>query len=369
MASVFSNLIYIGNFADMDTDESNQSNEEEFVAGTYTAADMSLHTIEFDDQNGDGVIWDDEAYDSDDDDDDDPPGELAYYDVGNGPQAQLADSTSDYTATITLADGSSFVTHVAVIQMQNGDVFLGEPQSYSGSLDNIDIRSIRLEPSPDTDFAGFYASNSMSNTSVVCFTRHTLVQTPDGPVNIARLRVGDLVETLDQGPRPVAWVGGQFHALPGIHAPIRISPGALGDGQPERALLVSPQHRILLRNKVAARMFGNPEVLVAAKALLPLPGVCQMPPTQSLTYWHLAFDAHEVIRANGAWAEALYPGPMACHALPEVALEELRVLMPGFGLSGVQMPLARPSPPMRQQTRLLQRVIQNKHVPVAPPPA
>ncbi|MEL7092028.1 MAG: Hint domain-containing protein [Pseudomonadota bacterium] len=358
MASVFSNLIFIGNFADMDTDESNTSNEADLVSGTYNASDMALHTLEFEDNNDDGVTWDDEMG---------PPQEYVYYDVGNGPQAQLLDSTSDYTATVTLADGSSFTTHIAVIQLQNGDVFLGEPASYSGSLDNLDIRSITLDPNPNTDFAGFYSSNSISNASIVCFTRHTMVQTPDGPVSIARLRIGDLVDTLDQGPRPVAWIGGQFHALPGVHAPIRIPPGALGAGQPARPLLVSPQHRILLRNKVAARMFGASEVLVAAKALLALAGVRQMPPDHSVTYWHLAFDAHEVIRANGAWAEALYPGPMACHALPEAALEELRVLMPGFGLSSVQMPLARPSPPMRQQTRLLMRVIKNRHVPVAPP--
>ncbi|MEL7166989.1 MAG: Hint domain-containing protein [Pseudomonadota bacterium] len=358
MASVFSNLIYIGNFAEMDTDESNRSNEAEFVAGTYGPSDMTIHTLEFQDNNDDGVTWDDEMG---------PPEEFVRYDVGNGPQSQLLDSTSDYTATVKLADGTTFTTHIAVIQLQNGDVFLGEPQSYSGRMDNIDIRSITLEPSPNTDFAGFYSSNSMTNTSVVCFTRHTMVQTPGGPVSIARLRIGDLVETLDKGPRPVAWIGGQFHALPRDHAPIRIPAGALGAGQPTRALLVSPQHRILLRNKVAARMFGCAEVLVAAKALLPLRGVTQMAPNKSLTYWHLAFDAHEVIHANGAWAEALYPGPMACHALPEAALEELRILMPGFGLSSVQTPLARPSPPMRQQVRLLERVMKNRHLPVAPP--
>jgi hypothetical protein len=52
----------------------------------------------------------------------------------------------------------------------------------------------------------------------------------------------------------------------------------LGPGVPARPLHVSPQHRILLRNRVAQRMFGAAEVLVAAKALLDLPGVTQLLP-------------------------------------------------------------------------------------------
>ena len=38
-------------------------------------------------------------------------------------------------------------------------------------------------------------------------------------------------------------------------------------------LYVSPQHRILVRSKIAQRMFDEPEVLIAAKHLLELEGI------------------------------------------------------------------------------------------------
>jgi hypothetical protein len=74
-----------------------------------------------------------------------------------------------------------------------------------------------------------------------------------------------------------------------------------------------------------------------------------------VTYWHFACEAHEIIRANGAWAETLYPGPMAGAALPAAAQEELLAIMGPDGLG----PLARPAPPLRRQTRLVGRVRRN----------
>ena len=49
--------------------------------------------------------------------------------------------------------------------------------------------------------------------------------------------------------------------------------GALGNGLPRRDLLVSRQHRMLVRSSIAGRMFGDKEVLVAAHHLTALPGV------------------------------------------------------------------------------------------------
>lgn len=65
-----------------------------------------------------------------------------------------------------------------------------------------------------------------------------------------------------------------------------------------------------MRSRIAARMFETEEVLVAAAQLVGLPGITTAPP-QAVTYLHLLFDRHEVVFANGAPSESLYPGPVA----------------------------------------------------------
>ena len=115
---------------------------------------------------------------------------------------------------------------------------------------------------------------------------------------------------------------------PDKHAPIRIAVGALGVGFPTRDLLVSPQHRILLSSEIAERVFGTREVLVCAKKLLDLPGVDQLSGDMPVTYWHILFEEHQIVKANGAWAESLFPGPQALKALDPLAVQEIADIMP-----------------------------------------
>ncbi|MEO0336028.1 MAG: Hint domain-containing protein, partial [Pseudomonadota bacterium] len=63
----------------------------------------------------------------------------------------------------------------------------------------------------------------------------------------------------------------------------------LGNGAPERDMLVSPQQRMLITSDVAAVMFDEREVLVAAKHLTGLDGVDQVQ-TGAVSYMHLMFD-------------------------------------------------------------------------------
>ena len=56
-------------------------------------------------------------------------------------------------------------------------------------------------------------------------------------------------------------------------AGIRIGAGALGAGLPERDLMVSPQHRVMVRSDLARELSGQDEVLVAAKHLLAVEGI------------------------------------------------------------------------------------------------
>lgn len=167
----------------------------------------------------------------------------------------------------------------------------------------------------------------------ICFTAGTLIATDRGEVPVEMLVPGDLVRTRDAGLQPVRWIGrrelsaGELERAPSLR-PIRIRAGALGAGTPSADLVVSPQHRVLVRSKIAVRMFGAEEVLVAAKQLLQLDGIDIAEDMADVTYVHFLCDDHQVVFSNGAETESLYTGPEALKAVGPAALAEIFVLFP-----------------------------------------
>lgn len=194
-----------------------------------------------------------------------------------------------------------------------------------------------------------------------CFAQDSLIQTASGPRPVQLLRPGDMILTRDHGCQPLLWAGHRILNARALdlmpqNRPIRIAPGALGPGQPTRALTVSPQHRILLRSRIAQRMFGVPEVLVPARRLIGLPGVEVLHRAHSVTYWHLLFARHEILLSENAWSESLLPGPQALRAFGPQARAQIAALAPG--LTARPDP-ARPIPPGHAQRRLVQRHLLN----------
>lgn len=200
---------------------------------------------------------------------------------------------------------------------------------------------------------------------VPCFTRGVMIATPDGPVPVETLRVGDLVLTRDHGPQPVRWIGSRrLDAVDLAHRPnlrpVRIAAEALGKRIPAEDLLVSPQHRMLVQSKIAHRMFGAPEVLAAARQLLELDGVEIAGDVESVEYFHILFDRHEVVSANGALSESLYPGPMAMKGVGPVARREITELFPELLRVDFAPASARPLVAGRQARKLVARHIENR---------
>lgn len=175
--------------------------------------------------------------------------------------------------------------------------------------------------------------NFVPDENIPCFTSGTLILTDRGEVAIDDLRVGDLVMTRDNGLQPVRWIGSRklaAHILtlkPSLR-PIRIQAESLGANFPKQDLLVSPQHRILVRSRIAQRMFGHSEVLVAAKQLLTIKGVDIADVPNGVEYFHLLFDRHEVVFSNGAETESLYTGSEALKSVGPAAQEEIFSLFP-----------------------------------------
>lgn len=167
---------------------------------------------------------------------------------------------------------------------------------------------------------------------VPCFTPGTMIATPRGEVPIETLEVGDKVITRDNGIQTIQWIGRRemkrrdFDAVPYL-CPIRISQGALGYGLPERDMLVSPQHRVLVANEKTALYFEEREVLVAAKHLTSLDGV-EVAAPDDIDYIHLMFEQHEVLLSDGIWSESFQPGDMTLGAMGSEQREEIYQLFP-----------------------------------------
>ncbi|WP_162798209.1 Hint domain-containing protein [Sulfitobacter sp. SK011] len=120
--------------------------------------------------------------------------------------------------------------------------------------------------------------SSFSNEGVVCFAAGTLILTSQGETPDENLRKGDLVTTMDHGPRAIRLVMRRtltFPASPEKRKPIEIKACALGSGHPKRTLIVSPQHRMLITDGVLSTAMGLTKALVPAKGFLNLRRVRQ----------------------------------------------------------------------------------------------
>jgi len=165
----------------------------------------------------------------------------------------------------------------------------------------------------------------LSRTGPSCLVAGTRVATAHGMVRVEDIVVGTLVKTLDNGMQPVRWAGRQTVTGTGAFAPVCFAPGVLDNPRP---LLVSQQHRMLLRGWSADLHFGASEVLVAAKHLVNGRDVT-LAPCRSVTYLHLMFDRHEVLFAENTPCESFHPGDVVTEADAEV-MDELHALFPDF---------------------------------------
>ena len=143
--------------------------------------------------------------------------------------------------------------------------------------------------------------------------------------------------------------------------PVRISKGAMGNGLPQQDLLVSRQHRMQTSSAVAQRMFGTPDVLVAAIKLTELPGIGIDHSADQVVYYHLLFDTHEIVFANGAPSESLLLTDTSLASVTPEGREEIRLIFPDLPTAGTSPPCMIPE--NRQQKRLVERLRKNHKPP------
>ena len=276
------------------------------------------------------------------------------FSIDGGP-AQTLDGTAIYNATIPYIDGSTATVTAVLFQDTAGNTYLAPEFAANAdqtAYEAAAIRSITLDSLSGNVYSGMNGTRETSNF-VTCFTTGARIAARDGPVAVEDLRVGDMVQTQDHGLQPIRWIGRATHAALGRLTPVRIAAGALGCGLPSRDLIVSPQHRMLVRSRIARRIAGSDEVFLPAKKLIGLPGIDLALDMITVTYFHLLLDRHEIIYAENAPTESLMTGPMACSLMGRAALAELQAVFPDL-IRSASMP-ARPIPRGRDMAALVAR--------------
>lgn len=132
---------------------------------------------------------------------------------------------------------------------------------------------------------------------IACYRRGARIATARGEVAVEDLSVGDTVLTAGGGTRPIRWIGSRRvecsrHPDPRAVWPVRIAAHAFGENQPRRDLWVSPGHNLFVNG-----------ALIPAIALANGVTLAQVP-DDSVAYYHVELDAHDILLAENLPAES-----------------------------------------------------------------
>ncbi|WP_342070285.1 Hint domain-containing protein [Yoonia algicola] len=238
--------------------------------------------------------------------------------------------------------GNTFGTHVGYITSEPLDA--GVTYSFVASNVTVDNAPSSADPTALVD--------------VPCFCAGTMIRTPTGDRTIESLEVGDEVVVASGETRTIRWIGDRIVLPPLADAkdlwPVRIPQNAFGEGLPYSDLLVSPNHRMMVAAPFNELHFGEPHVLVSAKFLIERNGIAQCTYLPQVHYYHMLFDTHQIVIANGTESESLYPGDMALNGMARETRDEILTIFPELATQedGAYGPIAAPTI-KRWEARLL----------------
>ena len=147
------------------------------------------------------------------------------------------------------------------------------------------------------DLASARGSTVITEDQVAGDGRGTRIATRSGETPVEELSIGDEIMTASGKLRPIKWIGrrsygGRFIVGRRDILPICITAGSLGEGLPRRDLWISPHHAMHLDG-----------VLIEARDLINGVSITQAGSVESVEYFHIELDSHDVILAEGAPSE------------------------------------------------------------------
>jgi hypothetical protein len=178
-----------------------------------------------------------------------------------------------------------------------------------------------LTPRGDVDEVGRLVPALPAFEEAFCaFARGTLFPTAQGHVAVEDLWPGMEVRRPDGGTARLLWRGstmivpasqGQDPAMTRL---TRISAEAMGFGRPFQDLMLGPKARLVNRRPAVRLLTGREAALLPASDLVDGVAVVEVAPPTAVEVFHLAFDRHERLLANGIEVESYHPGPL--HSFP-----------------------------------------------------
>ena len=263
-------------------------------------------------------------------------------------------------STVEMDDGTIFTgVQIELVTLSDGSqiIFFQKGPSFAIKANGGTVEKVTLGTFDDK-FDNYYNQGNFAQT-FICFARGTRILTRGGEINVEDLSAGMQVITRDKGPQTVQWAGSHMVSSDDLQAsqkncPIRIQAGALGAGFPAHDLVVSPQHRIMIRSKIAERLFGAAEIFVQAKKLVDIEGVSQTDGAEGVEYFHILLDAHHVLLANGLPCESLLPGPEAINTMYFWSAEDKNAELPS---SIVPVQAATTCRPYIQRNSLVKKLV------------
>ena len=231
----------------------------------------------------------------------------------------------------TGAGGAVRAFDVVVTDDGSGNALLTFPEGETLVLEGVAPGQINTAP-------------QMFAAGIPCFTPGIRIATARGLVPAEQIRLGDLLQTADNGYQPVIWTGArdvgtaELAARPELRPVLLQAGGLLGN---DRDLLVSPQHRFLVGHSAAGRALLGEEQFLRAKFMPELrqsrARIAQGVP--AVRYIHIMTEAHQVIFAEGVATETFWPGPQAVLGLTAADRRELFTLFPTLrALTAVPQP-------------------------------
>lgn len=132
-----------------------------------------------------------------------------------------------------------------------------------------------------------------------CLLKGTRILTSQGEALIEEVKIGDLVSTVRGEELPIKWIGRHIYRRSGASwhksvVPIRVARFAIDDQTPHTDLYLSPLHGLFIDGYLMpARDLVNGSSIAPAVP----PGM------ETLEYFNVVLDTHEVIWAEGVPAE------------------------------------------------------------------
>lgn len=305
-STVWWSTLYLGNLPAMDTIDGSLSYEIE------TAAPL-LQTF-----GGDGAplakqIVDVQSYSADTNTqistDNNLTNDTVTYNLGSGAVTVKVDAVVAVHGTVTFYDGSTYTATFGTFQTVNGDTFMlvldSQPELASAGISSVTFDSV-----VSSNYANI-EQTTKDDHDFVCFGPGSRIATPFGPRRADKLKVGDLVTTLDDGPQPIRWIGKRRLTFETPHPaqPVRIGQNAFGGGLPKRDVMLSPNHRVLVDTRPTHALHDPLGALAPVKALTRSKGIRFAAGRRAITYFSFLLPLHAVLVVEGIGAESLFPGP------------------------------------------------------------